>query len=226
LAPRHSWFSTNRSDWNITLSAWFPFRSVINCKENLPQVWCQTFNFQLVLWRLVVRLIEPFVFVLCDGSKFSCTLATKIALYLVKQAYLRLHAKKPSIWPLSACLVPPCLALPICLHDFKPEIWRTYDLTHSPTLSLHHSLCQGPKFVQQYAPAFSHYLTQRVGTKFDPAINFTIRFEVRHVCCINFTKKLWNLRHARALSLSPFDGDLAAGQKAQNHFIKAPLRLH
>jgi hypothetical protein len=39
--------------------------------------------------------------------------------------------------------------------------------------------CQGAKFVRLYAPAFSHYLTQRVGTKFDPHINFTIRYEVR-----------------------------------------------
>ena len=49
---------------------------------------------------------------------------------------------------------------------------------------------QGPKFVRQYAPALSHFLTQKVGSKFDPAIKFTIRFEVRHVYCINFTIRL------------------------------------
>ncbi len=28
----HSWSNTDRRDQNITLSAWFPFRSLINCK--------------------------------------------------------------------------------------------------------------------------------------------------------------------------------------------------
>ena len=41
----------------------------------------------------------------------------------------------------------------------------------------------GPVFVRKYRPALSDYLTQEVGTKFDPPIKFTIRFEVSAPCC-------------------------------------------
>jgi hypothetical protein len=68
----------------------------------------------------------------------------------------------------------------ICLHHFTPEI--SHHITSQTS--------QGPKFVRQYAPAFSQFLTQKVGSKFDPAIKFTMRFEVRQVCCINFTIRL------------------------------------
>jgi len=36
---------------------------------------------------------------------------------------------------------------------------------------------QGPVFVKKYRPSFVHYLNEVVGPKFDPPIDFTIRFE-------------------------------------------------
>jgi hypothetical protein len=82
---RHSWSSTDRSDWNITLSAWFPIRSLINCKvvRSLakPQVcWSNT------------TLSHSTCLVLACCSPYN----TK---YLVKQAYLRMRANTPSTRP-------------------------------------------------------------------------------------------------------------------------------
>ena len=40
---------------------------------------------------------------------------------------------------------------------------------------------QGPVFVRKYRPALEHYLTKEVGEKFEPKVNFKIRFEVLHI---------------------------------------------
>ena len=164
--------------------------------------------------RNMVSLTHPLSHSLCQGPK-KC-LARSLFLWLsvsvsVSSLLSRTHTHAPTLslsvrgqnlcdsmrfW--YALLGPDMLysslsltlsGLEICATVCAAEF--TTDFTLSLLLTLHCLYyCQGAKFVRLYAPAFSHYLTQRVGTKFDPAINFTIRFEVRHVCCINFTKKL------------------------------------
>ena len=47
----------------------------------------------------------------------------------------------------------------------------------------------GPVFVRKYRPALQHWLTQKVGTLFDPPVKFTIRYEV----------SLFSLAQGRAL---------------------------
>ena len=84
---RHSWSSTDRSDWNITLSAWFPIRSLINCKVVRSLAKPQVCSSNTTLSHST-----------CLVLACCCPYNTKC---LVKQAYLRMRANTPSTRPSS-----------------------------------------------------------------------------------------------------------------------------